>query len=107
MLEGNGTILVVDDEEMVLNVGTELVKQMGYDVLEARSGKEAVEVYKKNKYKVDMVILDMIMPDMDGGRAYEQMKEINPDVKVILTSGYGPDSQVTEIKRRGCDHHLQ
>ena len=107
MLEGNGTILIVDDEEMVLNVGTELVKHMGYDVLEARSGKEAIEVYKKNKCKVDMVVLDMIMPDMDGGRAYEQMKEINPDVKVILTSGYGPDSQVPEIKRRGCDHHLQ
>jgi nitrogen-specific signal transduction histidine kinase/CheY-like chemotaxis protein len=107
MLEGNGTILVVDDEEMVLNVGTELVKQMGYDVLEARSGKEAIEVYKENKYNVDIVILDMIMPGMDGGRAYEQMKEINPDVKVILTSGYGPDSEVTEIKRKGCDSFIQ
>ena len=107
MLEGNGTILMVDDEEMVLNVGTELVKQMGYDVLEARSGKEAIEVYKENKCKVDMVVLDMIMPDMDGGRAYEQMKEINPDVKVILTSGYGIGGQVTEIMRRGCDSFIQ
>jgi PAS domain S-box-containing protein len=107
MLEGNGTILMVDDEEMVLKVGAELVKQMGYDVLEARSGKEAIEVYKENKCKVDMVVLDMIMPDMDGGRAYEQMKEINPDVKVILTSGYGIGGQVTEIMRRGCDSFIQ
>ena len=107
MFEGNGTILMVDDEEMVLNVGTELVKQMGYDVLEARSGKEAIEVYKENKCKVDIVVLDMIMPDMDGGRAYEQMKEINPDVKVILTSGYGIGGKVNEIMRRGCDSFIQ
>ncbi|MCK5022322.1 MAG: response regulator, partial [Candidatus Pacebacteria bacterium] len=56
---------------------------------------------------IDMVILDMIMPDMGGGDTYDKLKEINPDVKVLLSSGYSINSQATEILERGCDGFLQ
>ncbi len=73
----------------------------------ARSGKEAIQLYKKNKDKIDIVILDMIMPDMDGGETYDRMKEINPDIKVLLSSGYSIDGQAEEILERGCDGLIQ
>ena len=73
----------------------------------ARSGKEGVDVYKKHREEIDLVILDMIMPDMGGGEAYDRMKEENPDVKVILSSGYSVDGQATEILERGCDAFIQ
>lgn len=107
MVEGNGTILLVDDEEMVLNLGTAIVKMLGYDVLEAKNGGEAVEIYRENKDTVDMVILDMAMPDMNGGEAYDRMKEIDPEVKVLLTSGYGIEGQATEIMKQGCNGFIQ
>ena len=73
----------------------------------ARSGKEAIEVYKKNKDKIDIIILDMIMPEIDGGKAYDRIKEINPDIKVILSSGYSIEGQATEILKRGCNGFIQ
>jgi two-component system cell cycle sensor histidine kinase/response regulator CckA len=106
-VNGNGTILLVDDEEMVLGVGVKMLENLGYTVLEAKGGREAVEVYNENKNEVDMVILDMIMPEMGGGEAYDRMKEINSDVKVLLSSGYSLDGQASEILRRGCDAFIQ
>ncbi len=107
IIEGSGTILLVDDEEMVLDVSVQLLKALGYTVLEAKGGREAVEVYRENKDKIDMVLLDMIMPDMGGGEAYDLMKEINPEIKVLLSSGYSIDGQATEILERGCDGFIQ
>jgi len=85
----------------------ELLKQMGYKVLVAKSGKAAVELYKSNKDEIEMVILDMIMPDMGGGDTYDKLKEINPDIKALLSSGYSIDGQATEILKRGCDGFIQ
>ena len=107
LAKGSGTILLVDDEAAVLKVGIKMLKKMGYTVLEAKSGREAIEIYKANKDKIDLVILDMIMPDMGGGEAYDRMKEINPDVKVLLSSGYSIEGQATEILKRGCDAFIQ
>ncbi|MBW1741586.1 MAG: response regulator [Deltaproteobacteria bacterium] len=76
-------------------------------VLIARDGKEAVEVYKKNRDDIDIVVLDMVMPNMGGGEAYDRMKQINPDIKVLLSSGYSIDGQATEILERGCDGFIQ
>ena len=105
--EGTGTILLVDDEEMVLSVGAKMLETIGYTVLEANGGREAVEVYKENKNEVDMVILDMIMPKMAGGETYDRIKEINSNVKVLLSSGYSMDGQANEILRRGCNGFIQ
>jgi CheY-like chemotaxis protein len=106
-VNGAGTILLVDDEEMVLEVGVKILENLGYKVLEAKGGREAVEVYNENKNKVDIVILDMIMPEMGGGEAYDRMKEINSNVKVLLSSGYSIDGQASEILSRGCDGFIQ
>jgi CheY-like chemotaxis protein len=106
-LKGKETILMVDDEDMVLDVGEEMLKALGYKVIEAKGGKEAVDIYRQHKDKIDVVLVDMIMPDMGGGEAYDRMREINPDVKVLLLSGYSIDGQATEILERGCNGFIQ
>ncbi|MBW1677726.1 MAG: response regulator [Deltaproteobacteria bacterium] len=107
ILKGTETVLLVDDEDVILGVGEEMLKEMGYKVLMARTGKEAVEVYRKHKDEIDLVILDMIMPEMGGGEAYDRIKESNPKVKALLASGYSIDGQATEILGRGCDGFIQ
>jgi len=105
--QGSETILLVDDEDMIIDVGREMLMAMGYKVLSAGGGKKAIDVYKKNKDKIDLVILDMIMPDVNGGDVYDKLKEISPDIKVILSSGYSISGQATEILDRGCDGFIQ
>jgi CheY-like chemotaxis protein len=107
ILKGKETILLVDDEDMVLDVGEQMLKKLGYEVLLAEGGREAIELYNKNRDIIDMVLLDMIMPEMGGGETYDRMKEINPDIKVLLSSGYSVDGQATEILKRGCDGFIQ
>jgi len=92
---------------MIIDVGREILKTLGYQVLLARGGKEAIEVYKANKDRIDMVILDMIMPDMGGGETYDLLKEINPQIKVLLSSGYSIDGQAQKIMERGCNGFIQ
>jgi PAS domain S-box-containing protein len=105
--EGTETILLVDDEEMVLDVGVKMLEKIGYVVLEAKSGQKSIETYKENKVKIDLVILDMIMPEIGGGEAFDKMKEINPDVKALLSSGYSIDGGAQEILDRGCNGFIQ
>ena len=102
-----GTVLLVDDEEVILKVGRDLLQAIGYRVLTAKEGKEAIQVYRKNRDAVLIVVLDMIMPAMGGGEAYDRMKEINPDVKVLLSSGYSIDGEASEILERGCNGFIQ
>jgi len=105
--EGSGNILLVDDEEMVLEVAGKVLEKLGYTVFEAQSGKAAVQIFSQNKEAIDLVILDIIMPDMGGGETYDRIKEINPKVKVLLSSGYSIDGQAREILKRGCDGFIQ
>jgi len=107
ILRGTETVLFVDDEAMIIEVTEELFKELGYKVLIARGGKEAIEIYEENKERIDIVILDMIMPDMSGGVTYDRMKEIDPDIKVLLSSGYSINGQATEILDRGCNGFIQ
>ena len=105
--KGARTVLLVDDEEVVLDVGKELLEATGYTVLTAKDGREAVRVYKKSRDSIDIVVLDMVMPNMGGGEAYDRLREINPDVKVILSSGFSIDGEASEILERGCDGFIQ
>ena len=107
ILAGSGTILLVDDEEMIIDVGARILQKLGYEVLTALHGKEAIEVYQQNRQKVAMVILDMIMPEMGGGETYDRLKEMDPNVKVLLSSGYSLNGQATKILKRGCDGFIQ
>jgi two-component system, cell cycle sensor histidine kinase and response regulator CckA len=104
---GSETILLVDDEQTIIDVGKELLSRLGYKVLSAERGQEALDVLKGNKDKIDLVILDMIMPVMSGGEVYKRIKQIRPDVKVLLSSGYSIDGEATEILKTGCNGFIQ
>lgn len=104
---GTETVLLVDDEKAIREVGEELLEAMGYSVLLAADGKEAIEVYEKNEDKIDIVLLDIVMPHMGGSEVYDRMKDINPNIKVLLLSGYSIDGEAAEILDRGCDGFIQ
>jgi PAS domain S-box-containing protein len=106
-MKGTETVLLVDDEPVVLEVGKGLLEAMGYRVLTAQDGQEAIEIYREKRDAIDTVILDMVMPDMGGGETYDRLREINPDIKVLLSSGYSIDGQATEILKRGCNGFIQ
>jgi len=107
--KGKETILLVDDEEIILDVGEALLTSLGYTVLIAHGGKEAIEIVRTTlpSSPPDLVILDMIMPSMGGGETYDKLKEIHPTIKVLLSSGYSINGQATEILKRGCDGFMQ
>jgi CheY-like chemotaxis protein len=105
--QGNETILLVDDEQMILEVGSQLLEAMGYRVVTAKDGKEAIDVYRARKDDIDLLILDMIMPEMNGGDVYDKIKKINPNIKVLLASGYSVEGQAGKILARGCDGFIQ
>jgi len=102
-----GMVLLVDDEDMVVDIGEQMLAKLGYGVLLARGGREALDLFKKNTGRIDLVLLDMIMPDMGGGDTYDRLKEVNPNLKVLLSSGYSIDGQAKEILERGCDGFIQ
>jgi|GEM_PF-3538437 len=103
VIKGKGTILIVDDEEMVIDVGRQMLKALGYKVLVAQNGNEAVKIYKKENDKIDLVILDMIMPKLSGAKTFELFKKINKEVKVLLSSGYSLNEQAMQILDKGCN----
>lgn len=107
IIKGSGTILLIDDEKMILDVGIELLEELGYTVKSAMSGPEAIDVFKEERGKIDLIIMDMIMPGMGGGETFDRLKEIDPDIKVLLSSGYSINGQATKILRRGCDGFIQ
>ncbi len=110
VLKGKETVLLVDDDDMIVDVSNEMLSKMGYDVLIARGGKEAIEIISKAHNlpsAPDLVILDMIMPEMGGGETFDRMKEIDTEIKVLLSSGYSIDGQAKEILNRGCSGFIQ
>jgi two-component system, cell cycle sensor histidine kinase and response regulator CckA len=107
IVKGSGTVLLVDDEEMIVEVGAEMLKAIGYEVITAREGSQALEIYKERREEIDVVLLDMIMPSMGGGELFDQLKRIDGNVCVILSSGYSLDGKATEIIERGCNGFIQ
>ena len=104
---GHETVLLVDDEEMIVDVGKRMLEKLGYETLTAMNGAEAIEIYKRRKKEIKLVILDMVMPKISGGETFDRLKKINPAIKVILCSGYSIDGQATEILKRGCKTFIQ
>jgi signal transduction histidine kinase/ActR/RegA family two-component response regulator len=107
LLPGHETILMVDDEEMILDVGVQILKRLGYKVLSAQNGQEALEIFKHHKGAIDLIILDMIMPGLSGSETYNLLKEIHADIKVLLSSGYSLSGEASEIINRGCQGFIQ
>ena len=107
LLVGSETILFVDDEDVIIDVNREIMESLGYKVVAAKSGQEALEVYRKLQGKINLIILDMIMPGMDGEATYDSLKKVNPEIRVILSSGYSKNEQAKAILEKGCQAFIQ
>ena len=104
--ERKPVILFADDDPICLDVGVKMLQKLGYKVLDAKDGKEAVDVFLKNQSEVFLVILDMEMPH-NGGITFFQLKKINVNVKVLIASGYSKDQQIREMMEHGCSGFIQ
>lgn len=107
IIKGSGVILLIDDEKMILQVGEKLLKKLGYDVLLASSGYDGITTYKQHQENITIIILDMIMPDMTGSETFEHLKNIDPDAKILLSSGYSLDGKAKQILKQGCNGFIQ
>jgi two-component system cell cycle sensor histidine kinase/response regulator CckA len=107
MTESGKTVLLVDDEEIVLGLGIHMLQKLGFDVLDARDAAEAFEIYKQHQDEINLVIMDLIMPRGGGLGLYRQMKRLNSDLKVIATSGYDMAGQMDELSELGCRNFIQ
>ncbi len=106
-VKGNGTVMVVDDEEETLLAAEMMLNDLGYRVLKATGGREAVRLYQENADGIDLVAVDMLMPDQNGSETYQQLKTVNPAVKVLLISGFSQSRMVEELIDKGCVGFLQ
>jgi len=102
-----GTILLVDDDEVLIEVIREILETAGYQVLTAFSGREAIEIYEAWEGDIDLVMLDMIMPGMGGAETFRDLKRMDPHVSVIIVSGYSLPDDVRELLAQGCRGFLQ
>ena len=107
ILTGQGTILLIDDEEMILDIGSKMVENLGYTVMTATDGRQGIQIYKENRGNIDLVILDMIMPDYSGKETFDDLRRIDPSVCILLSSGYSLDGQAKEIMQSGCKGFIQ
>jgi CheY-like chemotaxis protein len=105
--QGGETVLLVDDEPMLLEVGKRLLEKLDYKALTASSGKEALAIFEQDHAAIDLVILDMVMPDMGGGETFDELCRIDPDVKVLLSTGYSIEGKAAKIVARGCKGLIQ
>lgn len=92
---------------MIIDVNREILESLGYKVVAAKSGQEAIEIYRKLRGKIGLVILDMIMPGMDGEATYDSLRKVDDDVRVILSSGYSKNEQAKAILEKGCQAFIQ
>ena len=104
---GSETILIVDDETAVLDIGTYILRRMGYKVLQAKNGLEALRLFQENKEDISLVILDLIMPEMSGKECLKQILKLKPDAKVLISSGYTLDQSPSELLDLGACAILQ
>jgi len=107
LFKGSGTILVVDDETNVRSLTRNMLEQLGYNPMTAGSGKDAIRVMNRKKEAVDLVLLDMIMPEMAGKETFIAMRKIIPDVKILLMSGYSQNGKAEELMESGALGFIQ
>ena len=104
---GDAVLLVAEDEEIVREMALAILRSLGYTVQAVTNGREAVDYYREHWREIDLVVLDMIMPQMDGNAAFHAMREINPAVKAILTSGYSLDNAAQQLLDAGMKGFVQ
>ena len=99
---GNETILIVDDHETIWDFLIDALSELGYSVLLAENGLDAVEIYESNPSEIDLVVLDMIMPKAGGHQTFLRLKAIDPQVKVLLSSGFVSENEVADLLEQGA-----
>jgi len=107
ILKGVETILLVDDEQMIADVGKAMLEKLGYRALTADGGLAAIEMVENTDQDIDLVILDIVMPDMDGGTTFDRIRKARPTLPVLLSSGYAIDEKANTIMQRGCNGFIQ
>jgi DNA-binding NtrC family response regulator len=107
MRDEKRTVLIVDDEEMVLDVEALMLERMGFKTLKANSSEKACQLYRDKKEKIDLVVLDMIMPGDNGAVIYKKLKRINSGIRVLISSGFWKDINVREILNDGPNSFIQ
>lgn len=106
-LRGKMTVLLVDDEEALLSLGVKMLEHLGFSVLTAADGKEAVELYRERWKEIDLVLMDQTMPRMDGAEAFDELRKLNPDARVILASGHDREDVTARFAGKALDGVLQ
>jgi len=105
--QGEGAILIIDDEEMIVDVAAQMLEGLGYSVQTVTSGRRGINIFEQDKERIDLVILDMIMPDIGGKETFKELLRLKPSVKVLLSSGYSLDGQAKVIMDGGCRGFIQ
>jgi len=106
IINGKGSILLVDDEKGVIEVCSEMLENLGYQVTAVSSGKEAIEAISSGKDRMDLVILDLVMPRMSGQQVFEKIRALDPDIKVLVSSGYSREEEIEKMMQKGCDGYI-
>ena len=103
---GNETILIVDDHETIWDFLIEALQRLGYSVLLAENGLDAIEIYRENPNEINLVLLDMVMPKLGGHQTFYKIKELDPNAKVLLSSGYVSEEEVKDLLEQGAKGFL-
>ena len=104
---GYGTVLVVDDEEVIRQTVSSVLKALGYQVLLATNGLEGLEQYRKNLGRINIVLLDMVMPEMNGTACFRAIRQLDPHASVIISSGFARDADITQLFAEGLAGFIQ
>jgi signal transduction histidine kinase/CheY-like chemotaxis protein len=107
ILTGNETILLVDDEDYIIEVGRMMLEGLGYTILTANCGRAGMEMFQAHQQEIDLVILDMIMPDVGGSEVFDHIRKLCPSAKILLSSGYNIDFQASSLMGQGCNGFIQ
>ena len=107
LVEGSAHILLVEDEEVVCDAATQMLNSLGYTTSVCRNGREAADLYQSKWQSIDLVILDLVMPIMGGKETFRALKDINPNVIVLLSSGYSLDGDAESIMAEGAQGFIQ
>lgn len=102
----NETILVVDDEDAIWDFVIEALQNLGYSVILAGNGEEAVEIFKNNPKQINLVFLDMVMPKLGGHSTFYQLRKIDPNIKILLSSGYVSEEEISDLIEQGANGFL-
>ncbi|BDD86221.1 hypothetical protein DPPLL_05860 [Desulfofustis limnaeus] len=105
--QGSGTVLLIDDEDMILDVGQAMLTALGYQAIIANGGDKGLHLLTASAPSIDLVIVDLIMPGLDGGKVFDKIRSHYPDLPVVLCSGYSINGQAAAIMSRGCNGFIQ